>query len=67
MVGISALIPERAMEIIQQMMDYIKGLETKIQQLQDEIARLKQMPVKPDIKKTQTKKIMNPGPLGESK
>ncbi len=38
------------MDIFQQAVDYTKGLEAEIQRLRDEIARLKEVPVKPDIK-----------------
>lgn len=55
MVGISALIPPQVRDIIQQAMDYARGLETENQQLRDEIARLKQVPEKPDIKKGKNK------------
>lgn len=55
MVGISALIPPQVRDIIQQAMDYARGLEAEVQQLRDEIARLKQVPEKPDIKKGKNK------------
>lgn len=38
------------MEIFQEAMDYARGLESENQRLRDEIARLKKVPVKPDIK-----------------
>lgn len=55
MFGISALIPPQVRDIIQQAMDFARGLEVENQQLRDEIARLKQVPEKPDIKKGKDK------------
>jgi hypothetical protein len=51
----SVSIPADAWDLIQQVFGYARGLEEEIQRLRDEIARLKQVPEKPDIKKGKNK------------
>jgi hypothetical protein len=49
------MIPSQVMDIIQQAMEYARVLEEENQRLRDEIARLKDVPEKPDIKKSKDK------------
>ena len=47
----SSKIPSQAVDLIQEAFDYARSLESEVQRLRDEIARLKQVPEKPEIKK----------------
>lgn len=51
----SSKIPSPALGSIQEAYDYARGLEAENQRLRDEIARLKQVPEKPEIKKGKDK------------
>lgn len=50
MVGFTSVLPSKFVEIFQEAMDYARGLEAENQRLRDEIARLKKVPEKPNIK-----------------
>ena len=51
----SSLIPSQVLDVIQQAFDYARGIEIENQRLRDEIARLKEVPKKPEIKKGKDK------------
>src|SRR4051812_33614871 len=55
MVGFTSILPSKFVELFQEAMDYARGLEAENQRLKDEIARLKQVPEKPEVKKSKGK------------
>ncbi len=54
--GFSTLIPPQVLDLIQQAFEYTRGVEAENQRLRDEIARLKSVPAKPELKKSKDSK-----------